>query len=70
MNIWIFNHYAKTPELPGGTRHFEIGKKLTEKGHNVIIFASNYIHMNFSFIEIEKSKTFKIYKFITMVKKA
>lgn len=62
-NIWIFNHYAKTPALPGGTRHFEIGKKLTEKGHEVIIFASNYIHMNFSFIEIEKSKIYKIENF-------
>jgi len=23
-NIWIFNHYEITPDLPGGTRHFEI----------------------------------------------
>jgi len=27
-NIWIFNHYAITPDLPGGTRHFDFGKEL------------------------------------------
>ncbi|HBE44902.1 MAG TPA: glycosyltransferase WbuB [Deltaproteobacteria bacterium] len=42
MNIWIFNHYAITPELSGGTRHFDFAKELTERGYNVTIFASSF----------------------------
>jgi len=42
MNIWIFNHYALTPDLPGGTRHFDFAKELTNRGHKVIIFASSF----------------------------
>jgi glycosyltransferase involved in cell wall biosynthesis len=41
MNIWIFNHYAITPDMPGGTRHYDLGTELTRKGHNVTIFASS-----------------------------
>lgn len=31
MNIWIFNHYAHTPDLPGGTRHYDLGRELVER---------------------------------------
>uniref|UniRef100_A0A7C3RWL1 Glycosyltransferase WbuB n=1 Tax=Dictyoglomus thermophilum TaxID=14 RepID=A0A7C3RWL1_DICTH len=41
-NIWIFNHYAITPDLPGGTRHFDFGKELVKRGYNVTIFASSF----------------------------
>ena len=27
MNIWIVNHYAMTPQLPGITRHFDFAKE-------------------------------------------
>jgi len=43
-SIWIFNHYAITPDLPGGTRHFDFAKELTKRGCNVTIFASSFIH--------------------------
>lgn len=45
MNIWIFNHYATTPDMPGGTRHYDLGMELTRKGYHVTIFASsvNYV---------------------------
>ena len=33
MNIWIFNHYAITPNLPGGTRHFDFAKELKKRGY-------------------------------------
>jgi len=42
MNIWIFNHYALTPDLPGGTRHFDFARELTNRGHKVTIFASSF----------------------------
>jgi len=43
-NIWIFNHYAVTPDLPGGTRHFDFGKELVKRGYKVTIFASSFHH--------------------------
>jgi len=42
MNIWVFNHYALTPDLPGGTRHFDFARELTNRGHKVTIFASSF----------------------------
>ncbi|MFN3478658.1 MAG: glycosyltransferase WbuB, partial [bacterium] len=45
MNIWIFNHYAVTPNYPGGTRHFDFSKELIKKGHKVTIFASSFHYM-------------------------
>jgi len=44
MNIWIFNHYAITPDMPGGTRHYDLGRELVRRGHQVTIFASNFHH--------------------------
>ncbi|MBI1731086.1 glycosyltransferase family 4 protein [Candidatus Acetothermia bacterium] len=44
MNIWIFNHYAIPPQLPGGTRHFDMGRELVNRGHQVTIFASSFHH--------------------------
>lgn len=42
MNIWIFNHYAIPPSLPGGTRHYDLAKELVHHGHHVTIFASSF----------------------------
>ena len=41
-SIWFFNHYALTPDLPGGTRHFDFGKELVKRGYKVTIFASSF----------------------------
>jgi len=41
-SIWIFNHYAITPDFPGGTRHFDFGKELVKRGYKVTIFASSF----------------------------
>ena len=46
MEIWIFNHYAKTPNFNSGTRHYDMAKELIKKGHNVTIFASSFTHSN------------------------
>ncbi|MCP4214730.1 MAG: glycosyltransferase family 4 protein [bacterium] len=42
MNIWIFIHYAKTPETPGGTRHIDFASELVKRGHQVTIWASSF----------------------------
>ena len=44
MRIWIFNHYAVTPEQPGGTRHFDFAQELTRRGHQVTILTSGFLH--------------------------
>ncbi|WP_342589433.1 glycosyltransferase family 4 protein [Symbiobacterium terraclitae] len=35
------NQYAVTPDLPGGTRHYDLGVELGRMGHRVYIFASD-----------------------------
>lgn len=42
MHLWFINHYAASPDLPGGTRHFELATELLKKGHRVSIFASSF----------------------------
>ncbi len=42
MNIWILNHYAVTPYMSGGTRHYDFAKELIKRGHKVTIIASSF----------------------------
>lgn len=42
MNIVIFNHHALTPDMGGGTRHFDFAKELVSRGHRVTIVASSF----------------------------
>ena len=42
MNIWIFNHHALTPDMSGGTRHYDFAKELIKRGHEVTIVASSF----------------------------
>lgn len=42
MNIWIFNHHALTPDMAGGTRHYDFAKELVSLGHQVTIIASSF----------------------------
>lgn len=44
MKIWIYNHYAISPQYPGGTRHYDLSKYLVTKGHDVSIFASSFLY--------------------------
>lgn len=39
--IWWVNQYAITPDLPGGTRHYDLGVELARRGFRVKIFASD-----------------------------
>lgn len=38
--IWFINQYAVTPDLPGGTRHYDFGVELAKAGYSVRIFAA------------------------------
>jgi len=44
MNIWIFNHYAITPNMPGEMRHYDLAQELVKRGYQVTIFASSFHH--------------------------
>ena len=44
MTILILNHYATTPEYPGGTRHHDLAIQLMRRGHNVTVVASGFHH--------------------------
>ncbi len=46
MKIWIFNQYAITPDQAGGTRHYDLSRKLIERGHQVKIFAGSIHYAN------------------------
>jgi glycosyltransferase involved in cell wall biosynthesis len=59
VNIWILNHYAITPNLPGGTRHFDFGKELVRRGYKVTIFASS-----FHYSLLRETKEYEKEKFI------
>ncbi|MBE0635206.1 glycosyltransferase family 4 protein [Candidatus Bipolaricaulota bacterium] len=43
-SVWIINHYAQPPSLPGGTRHYELAKRLIALGMDVSIIASQFHH--------------------------
>lgn len=59
-NIWIFNQYAITPDVPGGTRHYELSKRLVEKGCIVTIFASGFHYQKFTDLKLSKHEKYKI----------
>lgn len=43
-NIWILHHYATPPSMSGLTRPYNFGLKLKEKGYNVRVFSSAFLH--------------------------
>lgn len=40
-SVWMINHYAITPDLPGGTRHYDFACELSRLGCQTSIFASD-----------------------------
>jgi glycosyltransferase involved in cell wall biosynthesis len=60
MNLWIFNHYAVSPDLPGGTRHFDLSRELVKRGCHVTIFASSFHHYAHREVKLASHETWKI----------
>lgn len=44
--IWIFNHYAVTPDIPcpGITRPYYLGREWVKRGWRVVVFSSSFHH--------------------------
>jgi glycosyltransferase involved in cell wall biosynthesis len=60
MNIWIFNHYAITPDMPGGTRHYDLSRELIREGYNVTIFASSFNYVTRREERLRGGESFKL----------
>jgi len=59
-NIWVLNHYAVSPDMAGGTRHYDLGRELIKRGHKVTIFASGFRNNNKKYIKVKPKKLFAV----------
>lgn len=59
-NVWILNHYAVTPDIAGGTRHYDLGRELVRRGHKVTIFASGFDHNTKKYMKVHPKERYKI----------
>ena len=59
-NVWILNHYAISPDMAGGTRHYDLGRELVKRGHKVTIFASGLRYSNKKYIKVKLKELFNI----------
>jgi glycosyltransferase involved in cell wall biosynthesis len=59
-NVWILNHYAKTPDMPGGTRHYDMARHMAQHGFDVTIFASGFDHKTKTYMKISLKEKYKI----------
>lgn len=46
MHVWIVNHFALTPDQPGGTRHFELARELGDREIDVTIIGASRQHIS------------------------
>lgn len=56
--IWILNHYAVPPNMPGGTRHYDLSQELIKKNFEVTIFSSGFSHGKKNYFELFKGKQY------------
>jgi glycosyltransferase involved in cell wall biosynthesis len=59
MRIWIFFHYASTPDQPYAGP-YDLSKCLVGKGHEVTIFASSFSHYKFKELRLKSGEKWKI----------
>lgn len=56
--IWILNHYAIPPNMPGGTRHYDLSQELIKKNFEVTIFSSGFSHGKKNYFKLFKGKPY------------
>jgi glycosyltransferase involved in cell wall biosynthesis len=57
-SIWILNHYAMPPYMPGGTRHYDLSQELIKKDYEVTIFSSGFSHDKKDYLKLFKEKQY------------
>ena len=57
--LWLINQFANTPDMPGHTRQYDIGKGLRGYGWKINIISSDY---NLSERKFKKLKSFQLQK--------
>lgn len=60
MNIWLVNHYAITPSQAGGTRHYNLARRLVERGHRVTVIASSFDHVRQQELHLEPGEVSRV----------
>ncbi|MDO8749583.1 MAG: glycosyltransferase family 4 protein [Dehalococcoidia bacterium] len=60
MAVWILNHYAITPDMPGGTRHHDLARNLVARGYDVTILASSFHHMTHTELRLKPGEAWKV----------
>lgn len=56
--MWILNHYAIPPNMPGGTRHYDLSQELIKKNFEVTIFSSGFSHGKKNYFKLFKGKSY------------
>ncbi|MDI6698935.1 MAG: glycosyltransferase family 4 protein [Candidatus Saccharicenans sp.] len=59
-SLWILNHYAISPDMPGGTRHFDLARELVRKGYDVTIFASGFDHVSRKYLKLKPKERMRL----------
>ena len=62
--IWILNHYAIPPNMPGGTRHYDLSQELIKKDYEVTIFSSGFLHNKQKYWRPLKKQSFIIENYV------
>jgi glycosyltransferase involved in cell wall biosynthesis len=61
--VWILNHYARTPDMPGGNRHYILGRHLVDRGYDVTIFASSFNRLQLCEMKLVGKERWRIEEF-------
>jgi glycosyltransferase involved in cell wall biosynthesis len=59
-SLWILNHYAATPDVPGFSRHFDFGSELVKHGWSVCVFASAFCHKQRRLVKLSGSEQYRV----------
>lgn len=59
MKIWVFFHYASTPDQPF-SGPYDLAHRLVQKGHEVTLFASSFSHYKFKELRLYGGEKFKM----------
>jgi len=62
--VWIVNQFAISPEMTGGTRHYELAHYLKNEGFEVFIIASDFSAFDLKFKKLSENQSYKIENYL------